>query len=143
MRKIAEEIEEDIYKVVKASSIPYAITGGIYRNGMRPFDSKGEDVVVSFIAGLDGQKQKGVIGIRIYIPDIDVGDKLLVKNTARCNELGTILSEFKKSLMGSRIHTEREGYWFEPGGDTIRTFEEEDINQHYINLRLEFEYLTN
>lgn len=142
MRKIAEEIEEDIYKLVKASSVDYAISGVIYRNGMRPFNSRSEDVVISFIAGLDGQKQSGVVGVKIYVPNIDVGDNLLVKNTARCKALGIILNEFKESLTGSRINTERTGYWFAHGGDTIRTFEEKDINQHYINLRLEFEYLT-
>jgi hypothetical protein len=142
MRKIAEEIEEDIFKLVKASSIASEIAG-IYRNGTRPFDSKAEDAVINFLTGIDGQKQAGIVNINVYVPNIDNGNQLLVKNISRCSEIGVLLNEFKESLMGSRINTERNGYWFKPNGDLIRTYEEKDINQHYVNLRLEFEYLTN
>lgn len=147
MRKTAEEIEEDVYKLVKASLIASEISGGIYRNGARPFDSKNEDAVVTFLAGIDGQKQAGVVNINVYVPDIDSGDKLLVKNIARCTVIGGILRDFKESLMKSKIDASRDGYWFVQSGDMIRTFEEKDINQHYVNqhyvnLRLEFEYLS-
>jgi len=36
----------------------------------------------------------------------------------------------------------RSGYKFLPDGDMIQTFEEPEINQHFVNLRLKFEYLT-
>ena len=142
MRKIAEEIEEDVFKLVKASSIASGISGGVYRNGTRPFNSTGEDAVINFLTGIDGQKQTGIVNINIYVPDIDSGNELLVKNVSRCKQVGIILKDFKESLTGSRINTERNGYWFKHTGDLIRTFEEEEINQHYVNLRLEFEYLT-
>ena len=142
MRKTAEEIEEDVFKLVKASAIAAEITGGVYRNGARPFDSKNEDVVVIFLAGIDGQKQAGVVNINVFVPDIDSGNELLVKDIARCKEIGGILRDFKESLMQSKLNTSRNGYWFIQSGDMIRTFEEKDINQHYVNLRLEFEYLT-
>lgn len=142
MRKVAEEIEEDVYKLVKTSAISSTIGGGVYRNGTRPFNSQDEDAVVTFLAGSDGQKQNGIVNINVFVPDIDSGDQLLVKNIARCKEIGQLLRDFKESLTGSRINTERSGYWFFPNGDLIRTFEEKDINQHFVNLRLEFEYLT-
>lgn len=142
MRKTAEEIEEDIYKLLAESDLASEISGGIYRDGMRPFNSQDEDAVIYFLTGLDGQKQMGIVNVNIYIPNIDNGNRLLVKNTTRCKRIGQCLSDFKESLMGSRLNTTRSGYWFIPNGTMIRSFEEKEINQHYVNLRLEFEFLT-
>lgn len=142
MRKTAEEIEEDVFKLLAVSEVATEISGGVYRDGMRPFNSNNEDAVINFLTGLDGQKQSGIVNVNVYVPDIDMGDNLLVKNTARCKELGQILLSFKESLMGSKINTSRNGYWFFQNGNIIRTFEEKDINQHYVNLRLEFEFST-
>lgn len=142
MRKTADEMEQDVFTLVTASQIASEIGGGVYINGLRPHNSEAEDAVINFLAGIDGQKQSGVININVYVPDIDNGNLILVKNTARCKQIGKLLLYFKESLMKSRIDTSRDGYWFVQSGDMIRTFEEKDINQHYVNLRLEFEYLT-
>ena len=48
MRKVSEEIEEDVYKLVKANALSTLIGGKVYRNGMRPFDAKSEDICSLF-----------------------------------------------------------------------------------------------
>lgn len=140
MRKTSEEIEEDVFKLVKAGNL--TITGGIYRQGMRPFNSKAEDIVVSFLSGADGQKQIGILNINAYVPDVDNGSEQLVKNISRCKAVGIILKDFKESLMTSDINLSRSGYKFLSSDSMITTFEEPEISQHFVNLRLKFEYLT-
>jgi len=142
MRKAAENVESDVIALIVASTLDSMITGGVYANGQRPFNSKAEDIVVSFIAGLDGQKQVGVVNINAYVPKIYSGGKVMVKNTARCATIAEALRDFKESIMTSNLALSRSGYKFLADGDMIQTFEEPEINQHFVNLRLKFEYLT-
>jgi hypothetical protein len=142
MRKVAEYVETDVIALINQSTLHSTITGGVYASGGRPFDSKSEDIVVSFLTGLDGQKQMGVANINAYVPDVYSGGKLLVKNSARCAVLANALKEFKESIMTSNLALSRSGYKFISDGDMIQTFEESEINQHFVNLRLKFEYLT-
>ena len=66
MKKTASQIEADIYKYFK-DKINTLINGQTYRNGVRPLNSQKEDCVISFLTGLDGQYQTGVININIFI----------------------------------------------------------------------------
>lgn len=142
MRKISDEVEEDVFKLVRADAIAGMITGGVYKNGTRPFNSNSEDIVVIFLTGLDGQKQRGIVNINAYVPDIDNGNELFVKNVSRIKTLGTALNNLKESLMSSKLNLERSGYRFLSDESMIQSFQEEGINQHYLNMRLKFEYLT-
>lgn len=142
MRKVAEEVEQDVFVLLQADPIAALISGGIYRQGMRPFNSKSEDIVVSFLTGLDGQKQTGIVNINCYVPDIDNGQQLLVKNVGRCKTLAIALNTFKEELMTNDLALDRSGYKFLPGDSMLTTYEQEEIDQHFINMRLKFEYLT-
>jgi hypothetical protein len=142
MRKVAENVEADVIALINAGTLDTTITGGVYASGQRPFNSKAEDIVVSFLTGLDGQKQVGIVNINAYVPDILSAGKRLVKNTARCAVIANELNVFKKLIMTSNLALSRSGYKFLPDGDMIQTFEEPEINQHFVNLRLKFEYLT-
>lgn len=142
MRKIAENVETDVISLINASTLDNTITGGVYASGQRPFNSKAEDIVVSFLTGLDGQMQVGIVNINVYVPDVYASGKRLVKNSARCAVIGNALKEFKESIMTPNLALSRSGYKFLPDGDMIQTFEESEISQHFVNMRLKFEYLT-
>lgn len=134
MKKVSEEVEEDIFKLVKSSAIASAIGGNIYRNGMRPFNSRNEDVVIVFLTGTDSQIQSGIVNINAYVPDIDMGVQLLVKNISRCKALGIILKDLPASMKSDLYRFTLDSM--------IQTFEEKDINQHYVNARLKFQLVT-
>lgn len=142
MRKVAENVEADVIALINAGTLDGTITGGVYASGQRPFNSKSEDIVVSFLTGVDGQKQVGIVNINAYIPDIYASGKRLVKNSARCAVIANALKEFKESIMTSNLALSRSGYKFLSGGDMIQTFEESEISQHFVNMRLKFEYQT-
>lgn len=132
MRKTASEIESDMHALVNSSALKATITGSIYREGYRPMNAKTEDVVISFLTGLDAQTQTGVVNLNIYVADIDNGSEVLVKNGARCRALEMLANQI---ILG-----------FTPGeykyslGGIIQTFAAEGTKQHYVNARIKFQF---
>ena len=136
MKKSGLEVERDVFALVNASPIKSAIKGSLYRNGMRPINSITEDAVVSFMTGLDGQFQTGVVTINIYVPDIDNGQGAKVKDLNRCLYMETIGNTLVQSLKAS-------DYRFSLAS-MVSTFqiEEEGVSQHMVNIKLKFELKT-
>lgn len=134
MKKTGSTIEKDIFNLIKNSALKSAINGSIYRNGMRPFNSQKEDAVVSFLTGLDGQFQVGIVNINIYIPDIDYGASQKVKDIGKCNSIEETCQTLIDGMRSS-------GYRFSLDS-TIQTFEEEAIEQHFVNVRLKYQYVS-
>lgn len=71
MTKTGKQVQTDIRQMLLGSALAEAVSGSVYRNGYRPRDSRMEDIVVTFTAGLAEQIQTGVVTVDIYIPDID------------------------------------------------------------------------
>nr|WP_129732337.1 hypothetical protein [Parabacteroides goldsteinii] len=132
-----QQIEDSIYELLKMSSLPHFISGGVYKFGTRPKDSTKEDAVVKFVAGLPGQIHTGVVVVNLYVPDFaPYGDGVLIKDIARCTELEVLADEWVKSLTADKSN-----FRFWPD-QTICTEEAPEINQHFVNVKLKFELST-
>lgn len=135
MKKTASQIEADIYKYFKDKINPL-INGETYRNGVRPLNSQKEDCVISFLTGLDGQYQTGVININIFVPLVKNNDNQYSKNFVRCDTieqaLMPIIENAKTDLRNYRLQLHQ----------MIQTFEETDIKQFFINAKVKFRYNT-
>lgn len=135
MKKTASQIEADLYKYFK-DKINTLINGQTYRSGVRPLNSQKEDCVISFLTGLDGQYQTGVININIFVPAVKNNDNQYRKNFVRCDvierALMPIIEEAKTSLRNYRLTLHQ----------LIQTFEERDIKQFFINAKVKFRYNT-
>lgn len=135
MKKTASQIEADIYKYFK-DKINTLINGQTYRNGVRPLNSQKEDCVISFLTGLDGQYQTGVININIFVPMAKNNDNQYRKNFVRCDAieqaLMPIIENAKTDLRNYRLQLHQ----------MIQTFEETDIKQFFINAKIKFRYNT-
>lgn len=134
MKKTGSTIEKDIFNLITTGVLKSTITGNVYREGMRPFNAVTEDAVVSFMTGLDGQFQVGVLNINVYVPEIDNGSRFKVKNIARCNVIEEVCSTLVSSLKSK-------GYRFSLNS-IIQTYKSQDIEQHFVNVKLKFEYVT-
>ena len=134
MRKTGSEIENDVFSILKGSSLVAGIRGTIFREGMRPNGAKTEDAIVSFMAGLDDQIQTGVVNVNIYVPDISNGSGVLLKNGSRCQELEILANGIIQSLIPG-------AYRFRLGA-TIQTYKAEGIDQHFVNCKIKFELTT-
>ena len=135
MKKTASQIESDIYKYFK-DKINTLINGQTYRNGVRPLNSQKEDCVISFLTGLDGQYQTGVININIFVPLVKNNDNQYRKDFVRCDaieqDLMPIIEEAETDLRNYRLQLHQ----------MIQTFEETDIKQFFINAKVKFRYNT-
>lgn len=138
MAKTGKQVQGDIYRFFKGSTLYTMISGNVYRNGYRPRDSRLEDAIVIFTAGLPDQIQTGVVTVNIYVPDIDPYDNgVLVEDGQRTEELESLAQAWVDSLSAAVSC-----YKFRLL-QTIYTEEEAEINQHFIVVKLAYEYFGN
>ena len=135
MKKTASQIEADLYKYFKDKINPL-INGQTYRNGVRPLNSQKEDCVISFLTGLDGQYQTGVININIFVHLVKNNDNQYRKDFVRSDTieqaLMPIIENAETDLRNYRLQLHQ----------MIQTFEETDIKQFFINAKIKFRYNT-
>lgn len=135
MEKTSKQIERDVFHIIKNSDLKNIICGSFYRSGMRPKNAMTEDVVVKFLAGIDGQEQNGIVLIHIYVPNIQISDDgELGENITRIDELEEVFNTFITDL-------ENEEYLFEKDG-TPHSYPVEGIEQHFISIRLQYRRIT-
>lgn len=137
MTKTGQQIEDDIYDLVKISTLASIVNGRVYKYGMRPRDSKKEDIIVRFVTGFDNQIQSGTVVVNIYIPNIDPYENgVLVRNISRCKEV-----EKEVNIWVGTLTASISDYIFKKA-QTIHTQEDYEINQHFISTRLNFRLTT-
>lgn len=136
MTKTGKQVQTDIRRMLIGSALAKAVSGGIYRNGYRPRDSRSEDIVVTFTTGLAGQIQTGVVTVNIYIPDIDPdANGTWVEDGRRAEALEAAAQSWADSLTTKVAG----GYKFRLQ-QTIYTEAAEDIRQHFVVVKLAYEY---
>jgi len=137
MSKTGQQIEDDIFGFVRSGSLPALVSGTVYKFGTRPRDSQKEDIIVKFVAGLDGQIQDGVVVINIYVLNVDpFSNGVFVRDITRCAALEAAADAWVRTL-GTWISN----YRFRLA-NTIQTVEDFDINQHFVTVRLKFQLTT-
>lgn len=134
MKKTGGEIELDLFDIIRNSEISQLIGGDIYLKDTRLRNSKEEDAIVSFLSGIPGQIQTGVVVVNIYVEGVDNGGGSLVKNTNRC----TFLEHRMNELISSIKPTD---YKFSLDG-TIQTYRVENLDTYFVNTRIKFELKT-
>lgn len=131
MAKTAKQIQTDIIELLKGSKLAAEVSGKVYRNGLRPRDSRAEDIVVTFTTGLPDEIETGVVTINVYVPDIaPYANGVLVENGERTAALELLSQEWVDTLLGSETN-----YIFGLR-QTIYTEAEQDINQHFVVVKL-------
>lgn len=131
MIKTGAQIETDIFTLLE-SEILSIINGAVYNSAGRPTDSETEDAVVSFMGGVDGQNQEGIVNVSIYIPDIKTedGKGRKSKDTKRCREVEAALLGIIESTQDVEYELTRKAI--------IQTFKENEIEQHFVNAKIQF-----
>jgi HD superfamily phosphodiesterase len=137
MTKTGQQIENDIYGLVKSSPLASLINGEVYKFGLRPKDSTNEDAIVKFVQGYDNQIQSGTVVVNVYVPDFDPYENgVLVRDITRCEEIEIAANEWVQTLT-----TEKSDYKFKLA-QTIYTQEEPEISQHFVSIRIRFRLTT-
>lgn len=132
--KTEMQIERDFYHLIKGSALGKEVKGGIYRSEMRPYNSEEEDVVIKFLSGIDGQIQTGVVILNVYVPDVELEDGRKVADKERIGELQSLIASLVEDVADVEYLIETDG--------TPCTMRNEEINQHFIYVRLKFHRLN-
>lgn len=135
MAKTSKQIEGDIYHLLSASLLSEYITGGVYRHGLRPRDSRREDATVMFTTGTAGEIEEGVVTIHIYVPDLlPYSNGVRVEDGSRVEQVERLAQEWSDSL-----RSVKSGYTFRLH-QTITTDEDEAVGQHFVVVKLRYRH---
>ncbi len=63
------EIKDELYNLIKGSDLANEVTGKLCKR-KRPKNSEGEDIVISVLANVNGQRQEASANVNIYVQDI-------------------------------------------------------------------------
>lgn len=136
MKKGVSRIEQDIFNVLE-NFFSGVINGSVYMKGCRPLDAKAEDAVIVVTGGSADQIQTGRARVNIYVSDIDNNTGSLMPDKTRLQELEPFDSVVVVAL-NTALCEEYEFSLFK----MTETIKAEGINQHFININLEFERIT-
>lgn len=131
----SHKVQSDIIALLKGSELCGAVSGGVYREGYRPRDSRNEDIIVMFVNGIPGQVERGAVTLNIYVPDITpYNDGVYVEDGRRTSHIEELASRWLKSLTANKSN-----YKFKLLR-TISTANDESIHQHFVVVQLEYDY---
>ena len=135
-----EEIEQFVYDalapLLSKEQGERVISGDLYPEDCRPLDSQEEDAVIAVGTGFAEQIQSGRVRLNIYVPDIDNGTGRKVKDKNRCEAVSKLDTEIVQLL--NDADTDSRWKLFQ----TTATFAEPEIEQHFVNVNLQFERVT-
>ena len=137
------EFELYLYKLINSHEIPSIkktlaeeIRGQVYYSGKRPDNSNEEDIVISFVAGIDGTPSVGVIMVNVFVPDKEGSNgQPLSRDLARIMNLSQLIKEFRDTVPVGDIWLDRD--------TTIQDYPVTPlgvVKQHYINLQIKLYY---
>lgn len=134
MMKTEKQIEKDVYSLIK-SSVSGLISGNVYRKGMRPDDARGEDIVVSFLTGLNQQVQSGIVNVNAYVPNINAaGYSTKVQNIKRIDSIEELVCDAIENCADNEYVFSIEDT---PVADSV-----DGIDEHFVNFRVKYKRIT-
>jgi hypothetical protein len=134
MVKSEYRLRQILYDKLDGSLLKETITGKIYKNGVRPAGSTKEDIVINVIVLTSEQFQRGIANVNLYVPDITVnleGKQQLMPDSIR-------LAHLAELALPIFLESASQEYAFDLGDQ--HELAEPETKQHYINLRIDFQF---
>lgn len=137
-----EVVEQKLFGIVtEYVGSEFPISGGVYYRGLRPIQDNvsdyKEDAVIAFLTGTTSDVQNGTCLVNVYVPDI-AGAKsgIYYKDKERCAQIAEKLEKFP-----AFANAHDKDLFFKQR-DMIATLKEDEINQHFVSLKMEFKVLN-
>lgn len=134
-RKSTARIELEMYEILEPFIVG-KIKGVFYPSDCRPLDARTEDAVLTVSNASADQIQEGRARLNIFVPDIDNGSGRPVPDKARLDELSILDEAIIETLNAAGTD-----YLFDLFKAT-ETVNADDIKQHFVNVNIEFKYVT-
>lgn len=140
MNRTGLQVLGEVYQWVKDSTLAELVSGEVYYAGTRPRDSKAEDIVIGYLAGVPADLQQIVVNINIFVPDIDPWQNgVLTPNIGRLKEIEDEAALWVLSLGVASTSGQYQVSLY----DNIHHGEATGIGQHYVNVQLRLRYWSN
>lgn len=137
MYKTVQDIEDDFYNAIKQTSIVSSVSGELYKQGLRPVNSKLEDINL-IVTTLDSEQyQNGIITLLVFCNGVDLYQSQTVPDKARIKEVSSkllLITDELKNLM-----PEYDGFYFAQG---ITNDWDVETEQYFVSAKIGFKYLT-
>lgn len=131
------EIIDKLYLVLNVTEIKSAITGTVCKS-MRPINSKKIDIVIGCLPTNNLKLQTAIANVNIHVPNLNFKNNGAQDNT----QPDTAKLRSLTALVISKLDDQTmEDYWFDVEQQTI--FPENNINEHYSNIRVKFYSINN
>lgn len=126
-----------VWKELNKAKASLNITGDIYKV-TRALNSRKEDIVINALPMAGDSLQRCFINVNVYVNNLVIevngqNDPSL-PDTARLQVLTSAIISLLEDVSAD------DHYYFVSGQQTIR---EEQLNQHYSNIKLEFYFINN
>ena len=134
--KTESQVEQDFYDALQWTSLIKFVNGGLYKHGLRPFDSKKEDVIVKVTTLTAAQRQDGVVTVIAYCPNIDGAEfGRLTPNKKRLSAL-----EYKMYEMFAELKVFLEHYDNIRLDSAIGSRYDNELKQSFTYCKIKFAY---
>lgn len=137
MMKTTQDALTVVYKLISTSALKTMITGAIYKT-VRPYSGK-EDITINClpITGMGQGAQKCTVNVNIHLPAQKLEQNGKVTNTPNELRFNALLAVAVPLLQ--QWNGENYTAWI---ANQSNPMPEEEVSEFYINLRIEFRYLT-
>lgn len=140
MNRTGLQVLQDVYQWLIGSTLADMVSGEVYYAETRPRDSRKEDIVIGYLAGVPADLQQIVVNINIFVPDIDPWrNGVLTPDIARLSAIEEAAAEWSHSLSVATT----DGRYNVSLYDNIHHGEAMGIGQHYVNVQLRLRYWSN
>ena len=133
--RTGSEVEGDVLGFARGGALAREARGGLYRGGCRPPDSRAEDIVVAFTAGLPGEVARGVVTLRAFVRDVALAGGQRAPDLGRCAALERAAAAWVDGLSCAACG----GYRFRLES-TIRTEASPETGEHFVVVKLGYDF---
>ena len=126
------DIKDDVWKIIKESSLLREVSGDLKKTSVRPKNSRSEDIIISVLANSTKQKQIAYVNVNIYVAD-DYIDGQSEENSARLRKLCKMSFDLFDNVRGKDFRLSLTDPNYECGQ---RVIESSGSSEHVVNNKL-------
>ena len=132
------DIKDDVWKIIKESSLLREVSGDLRKISVRPKNSHSEDIVISVLANSTKQKQIAYVNVNIYVAD-DYIDGQSGENSARLRKLCKMSFDLFDNVRGWDFRLSLTDPNYECGQ---RVIESSGSEEHVINNKILYQTIN-
>ena len=132
------DIKDDVWKIIKESSLLREVSGDLKKTSVRPKNSRSEDIIISVLANSTKQKQIAYVNVNIYVAD-DYIDDQSEENSARLRKLCKMSFDLFDNVRGKDFRLSLTDPNYECGQRVIQS---SGSSEHVVNNKVLYQIIN-